>query len=226
MGFALLNPSTDLTHLRAQFARELVFRAAGRANRRVDDDMLSRSHARGNDRRAIAADVIGAAIAAEERSNVRRRMVVSGRGRRIYHFERNTGHIKSYLDAICRWPVEDVLYRTLVSGRYGSMPAAGRFGARTRTVMSQPAPSPVSCRRQVKSTQLPGVSAAVSSTATWKPRPVSLVGVSASASQPSRPQWTIAGWGRATASRAPAAKPPIGACGHQNACCAATRWPR
>src|SRR5216684_4697385 len=92
--------------------------------------MLSRSHARGNDRRAIAADVIGAAIAAEERPNVRRRMVVSGRGRRIYHFERNTGHIKSYLDAICRWPVEDVLYRTLVSGRYGSMPAAGRFGGK------------------------------------------------------------------------------------------------
>src|SRR6266851_333820 len=50
----------------------------------------------------------------------------------------------------------------------GQCPPPAVSAARTRTVMSQPAQSPVSYRRQVKSTQLPGVSAAVSSTATWK----------------------------------------------------------
>jgi hypothetical protein len=43
-------------------------------------------------------------------------------------------------------------------------PLASR--ARTRTLMSRPAQAPLSCKRQVKSTQLPGGSAPVSSTAT------------------------------------------------------------
>src|SRR5712691_2480248 len=83
--------------LRAQFAGEFVFRAAGRTNRRVYDDMLGRPHARGNDGGAIAADVIGVAIALEQRPDVRRRLVGRSRRWRLRDFERNTGHIEATL---------------------------------------------------------------------------------------------------------------------------------
>jgi hypothetical protein len=65
--------------------------------------------------------------------------------------------------------------------------------------------------------RLPGGNAAVGSSATWKASPLSTVGVSPIICQPSRPQCTTAGSGRAMASPAPAGIASIGASGHQNA---------
>src|SRR5207248_9853243 len=77
--------------------------------------------------------------------------------------------------------------------------ADGCSAAITSTRSSQPDHSPVSRSRQVKLIQLRGASPAAANTATWKPSPLSIVGVSSIPIQPSRPQCTIAGSGRAIA---------------------------
>src|SRR5882757_2650793 len=51
----------------AQARRELVFRAAGRADRRIERDPLGRSDAQRDHRPAIAAQIVGIAGAAEQR---------------------------------------------------------------------------------------------------------------------------------------------------------------
>src|SRR5690349_5825256 len=86
-----------IPRLSAQFLRELVFGAAARADRRVDDHMLARPHFGCDHRGAIAADVVGLAISPEERFDRLRRLLAVATGRRAGDFQRNDRHLKGYL---------------------------------------------------------------------------------------------------------------------------------
>src|SRR4051812_10300154 len=76
----------------AQARRELVFRTAGRAGRRIERHPLGRPHAQRDHRAAIAAHVIGIASAAEQRLGRLGGGLIGVAGRRSRNLQRNGRH--------------------------------------------------------------------------------------------------------------------------------------
>jgi hypothetical protein len=108
--------------------RELVFRAAGGAGSRFDNDVLRWSHACSNHGPAIAAQVIRIAAAAKQRLYRFGRAMTLGTGYRARYLQRNSRHRTSLSSSSGELVFPDNAFMAVKLALYPILKNAGGFG--------------------------------------------------------------------------------------------------